>query len=304
MKSKISIISAIVLLVSVVVLNSCRKDRVPQDDYQNMDSFYDDHEEEEQEYTIDSSGNCPLVCKKGTKICVTADMFEFSGGGAITYPFQLKVIELYSIKDMILRRVPSVASGNVLETSAEIKVRAFKNGTEVFLKPGRKYFLETAVLPSVNSSYESYYGYTSSNSVNWTNSISSFIPGFVDTLSTVMAATSYYTTTPATTGWFSPAKLHQTSGTTTFSCTVAGTNTQNIQIYISFTGFKGVMRITNLTGTNIPLGENVKFIAFGKKQNNQYVMDVQTFNVTANQQIPLNMQNVSETDILNALAEL
>lgn len=301
-KNIIVVAGCLVALLSTVIL-SCKKDRVPQDDYKDMDSFYSNHEEEEQEYTIDSTGNCPLVCKKGTKICVGADMFEFTGGGPISYPFQLKVIELYSIKDMILRRIPSVASGNVLETSAEVRVRPFKNGTEVFLKPGRKYWLETAALPSTNNNMQSYYGYDSNGSNNWTSNISDFIPGFTDTLSSVVASSTYYTTTPATTGWFSPAKIFPATNTS-LTLTVPGTNTQNIQVYVSFANFKGVMKIENLTTTSLPLGESVKLIAFGQKQNNDFVMDQQTFTVSANQQIPLNMQVVTENDILNALAAL
>jgi len=128
--------------IILVAVTACRKDRVPQDDYQNMDSFYSDHEEEEQEYTIDTNGTCPLVCKKGTKICVNAEMFELNGGGQVTYPFQLKVIELYSIKDMILRRIPSVASGNPLETSAEIRVEHLKTEMKSFLSPVKNIFLK------------------------------------------------------------------------------------------------------------------------------------------------------------------
>ena len=291
--------------IIIITVTACRKDRVPQDDYQNMDSFYSDHEEEEQEYTIDTNGTCPLVCKKGTKICVNAEMFELNGGGQVTYPFQLKVIELYSIKDMILRRIPSVASGNPLETSAEIRVRAFKNGNEIFLKPGKKYFLETAALPSINSAMQSFYGYSSGNSANnWTNTIANFIPGFVDTLSNISPTSNSYVTTPATIGWFSPALLYQSASTTSITCSVTGTNTQNLQVYVSFKGFKGVMQIQNLSGTNFPVGENVTLIVFGKKQNNQYVLDQQNFTIAANQQIIFNLQDVSENDILNALSAL
>src|SRR5438045_1037722 len=100
----------------VLLFNACKKDRVPQDDYQNMDSFYDDNKEDEQVYQIDSGGSCPLTCLHGTKICMGASMFSFADGTPITYPFILKVVELYSIKDMLLWKLPSVSGGNVLET--------------------------------------------------------------------------------------------------------------------------------------------------------------------------------------------
>jgi hypothetical protein len=306
MKSKkISSISILILGFAVLYFTACKKDRVPQDDYQSMDSFYTDNEEEEQEYTIDSTGSTCLIAKKGTRICITADMLEFSGGGSVTYPFQLKVIELYSIKDMLLRRYPSVAGSQLLQTSAEIRIRAFKNGTEVQLKPGRAYLMETASLPSIVTGMQSYYGFDNGGTNDWTSSIASIIPGFVDTLSSVTPTSNTYILTPAKTGWVSAAKPYNGSGgNATLSLTVPGTNTQNIQVYISFTGFKGIMRITNLTSLPIPVGEQFKMVAFGKKQNNNFVLEQQTITLSGSQTIPLNMQTVSQSNLLTALGGL
>src|SRR2546423_1237548 len=126
MKTKKYLLSTIFISIVIAAwFSACKKDRMVQDDYQSMDSFYDQNKEEEQEYTIDSSGTCPLICKKQTKICMSADMFQFTNGSGITYPFTLKVVELYSIKDMLLWRAPSTTGGNILETSAENRVRTF-----------------------------------------------------------------------------------------------------------------------------------------------------------------------------------
>ena len=158
---KISFISAIAVLGFVVSFNACKKDRVPQDDYQNMDSFYSDNQEEEQELQVDSgSGDCFVTAKKGTRICISRDMLRDAGGNDIpSYPFQLKVIELYSIKDMILRKEPSVSGSEVLETSAEVRVRPFKDGNEAYLKDGRAYLMETDTLPVISNNMVCYYGF-------------------------------------------------------------------------------------------------------------------------------------------------
>ena len=111
-----------VFLTGLILISACKKDRVPQDDYESMDSFYDENQEEEQELQVDSgqNGDC-VVAKKGTRICMARDALQDAGGTEVpSYPFQLKVIELYSIKDMILRRQPSTSGTTVLETSAEI----------------------------------------------------------------------------------------------------------------------------------------------------------------------------------------
>jgi hypothetical protein len=286
---------------------SCKKDRVPQDDYQDMDSFYNDNQEEEQELQVDSgSGSCFVTAKKGTRICVTRDMLRDAGGNDIpSYPFQLKVIELYSIKDMILRRQPSTSGGSILEISAEIKVRPFKDGNEAFLKQGKRYGMETANITPTDSSMISYYGFDNGGIGDWTSSLSTIIPGFVDSLSTVVATPSYYILTPANTGYVSAAKQHSsTAQYTPVTVTVAGTNTQNIQIYIVFNNYKSVMKVTNLLSSPVPVGESVTLVAFAKKQTNEFVLDQQTFTVVPGQQIALNWTVVSETNLIAALAGL
>lgn len=293
---------------SMLFFMTCKKDRVPQDDYQPMDSFYSDNQEEEQELQVDSGsgGNCFVTAKKGTRICVTRDMLRDAGGNDIpSYPFQLRVIELYSIRDMILRKEPSSAGTAVLETSAEVKVRPFKDGNEAYLKQGRAYLMETANLSPTDSSLISYYGFDSNGVGDWTSSLTTIIPGFVDTLSSVVATPAYYVLTPANTGYVSAAKQHQSSAQyTNVSVSVTGTNTQNIEIYISFNSFKSVIKVVNLVSMPIPIGESVTLIAFAKKQTNDFVLDQQTFTAIAGQQVTLNFQVTSEAGILAALDAL
>ncbi len=299
-KTALLLLSALTL--SFVALNtSCKKDRIPQDDYQDMESFYSDNEEAEQEYTIDSTGgNCYFTALKGTRICITAAALEMTGGGQVTYPFQAKVIELYSVKDMILRRKPSVSGADVLETGAEIRVRPFKNGSEVFLKTNAFYNMETANLTTVNNTMDVYFGVDNGGVNNWVNTISSS----VDAITNVASTASYYTLQNGKTDWVSPSRIPSSSGNTTLTLTVPGTNTNKIQSYISFAGFKGVMKIENLSSTSVPLGQQVTLICFGKKADGNFYIYQQSFNTTANQVIALAMQQTTEAGLLSALAAL
>jgi hypothetical protein len=298
----------IIFLGSLLIFTSCKKDRIQQDDYQDMESFYNDNEEDEQELTVDStgSGSCFMVAAKGTRICVTRDMLQDLNGVEVpSYPFKLKVIELYSVKDMILRRQPSVANGGILKTSAEVRVRPFKDGSEVYLKPGRKYLMETATISPLLAGMVSYYGFDNGGYADWTSSLSAIVPGFVDTLSSVNNTSNTYFLTPAKTGYVSAASPYPAGSTLVpLTLTVPGTNTQNLQAYISFGSFKGVMRIFNLVSFPVPVGETVTLVVFGKKQTNEYVLHQQTLTIAPGMQIPLTMQVVSESALLAALAAL
>lgn len=281
---------------------SCKKDRVPQDDYQSTDEFYDDNAEDEDTTTIDSTGGpCDVVLPKGTHVCIGAAALEFSDGSAVTYPFQIVTAECYSIKDMILKRVPSTSGSNVLETAMEFRLRAFKNGTEVFLKTGATYSMTTAPIGTANASMDVYYGVDNNGSNNWVNTISTT----VDAVTTITPGTNTYSLTVGKTGWVSPAMLFaNASGNTSLTLTVPGIGTGNIQTYLSFTGFKGVMKIENLTSSTVPLGQGVNMVAFGKKVDNNFYMDYQSFTTTANATIPLNMMQTTEAGVLGVLGGL
>ena len=293
MKTKIytRFISAAGLLI-ILFFSSCKKDRIQQDDYQSMDSFYDQYKEEEQEFIIDSTGSCPIIAKKGTKICVTADMFMFTNGTGITYPFTLKVVELYSIKDMLLWRMPAVSGGSILETSAEIRVRAFKNNTELVLKSGRTYYMEMDTMTTLNSNMQPYYGSDNVGTADWA----------IEPLSTLSVNSYYYILNVGRMGWISSARLHSSaSQNTTITFSATGTNTQNIQIFLSFVNFKGLLKVTNLASGSVPIGEQVTLVAMAKNQNNDYFLHKETFSIAANQLITLNLQTISEADLLAAL---
>jgi hypothetical protein len=295
MKTKKQLISVSVVLILVTAgFYACKKDRVVQNDYQSMDSFYNQYKEEEQEYIIDTLGSCPLICKKETKLCASADEFQFTNGTGITYPFTLKVVELYSIKDILLWRAPSVSSGNILETSAEIRVRTLKNNTELQVKPGKTYYMEMDTMPNLQSNMQMYFGSDINNIIDWQSSGS---PAPVNSY--------FYTLNVPQTGFVNSARQHTTGAqNTTVTITAAGTNTQNIEIYLVFSSFKGLIKVSNLVSGSVPVGENVILFAMAKNQNNEYVLDQQTFTVASNQQITLNMQVISEAGLLSALDAL
>ncbi len=303
-------ISKKLILRSLVVVSagamlfsaSCKKDRVPQDDYQSTDEFYDDNADDEDTTTIDSTGGpCDIVLPKGTHVCIGAAQLEFPGGGAVTYPFQIVTAECYSIKDMILKRVPSTSGGNVLETAMEFRLRAFKNGTEVFLKTGAAYSMTTAPIGTASANMDVYYGVDNSGSNNWVNSLSPAI----DAVTTITPGTNTYSLNVGQTGWVSPAMLFaNAAGNTSLTLTVPGTGTGNIQTYLSFTGFKGVMKIENLASSTVPLGQPVNMVAFGKKVDNNFYMDYHSFTTTANAVMPLNMVQTTEAGVLGVLGGL
>lgn len=295
-------------LAIIIIAAACSKKRLekkeetPKDTYSSMQSFYDKNKQEEQEYVIDTPGNCPLIAKMGTKICVSNDMFMFPDSTDVTYPFILKIVEIYPVKDIILWELPTVAGGKILESAAQIRVRTFKNNIELVLKPGRKYPMELDTMPNLVNGMKVYYGFDAGNIVDWTDDVTSISSITVDTMSAVFKDTFSYKMFVAKMGWVDCAKLSNISSTTTtITFSASGNGTENIDIFLVFKNFNSVMQVYNLASGQVPVGENVTVIAMALNQNNQYVLHKEDITVTANHQITLNMQVISEADLLNTL---
>jgi len=156
MKNFTSIITAIAF-AGIISFVSCSKDRIePNEDlnsYESMDEYLDSKKQAEQEYEITEEGSEPLQGQQGTKIWIGKDLLMFPDSSDVEWPFTIRLVELYTPKDMIYYQMPSVAGQNMLETEGEIRVRAFKvdqNGVEqeLLLKPGRVFAIEMPAIAS------------------------------------------------------------------------------------------------------------------------------------------------------------
>ena len=121
---------------AVVVIYSCSKERIEsKNTYSPVNTYLDSKKQKEQEFIIDSTGSGPIVGNQGTKIWTGKQCLMFPNGDSVTWPFTVKLVELYTPKDMIYYQQPTVASVGILKTDGEIRLRAFKNTTELKLKP-------------------------------------------------------------------------------------------------------------------------------------------------------------------------
>ena len=69
-----------------------------------MDEFYDANKQPEQSVTITYEDTCcgPIFTgTEGTKLYLHSSLFELPDGTDLTVPYDIKLIELYPIYDMI-----------------------------------------------------------------------------------------------------------------------------------------------------------------------------------------------------------
>lgn len=292
------------VLASTLFIFSCSKDRIQDpalNTYNSPNTYLDSKKQAEQEFDIDSTGTGPIIGNQGTKIWMGKQCLMFPNGDSVTWPFKIKLVELYTPKDMIYCQMPTVASGNILETDGEIRLRAFKNGTELLLKPTGC----SAQIEMPNAAPKNYmrvfYGY---NNTNWTDNLSSL--GVTSSLNPVFSATSYgYLNQIGKLGWINCGVNAATSPSSSITFTSTVDDLTNVGIFIYIPGKKTVMKVgPSLSSDNIPNGTNVKVVLIGVDGGGQLYSYDQTLTVNSNSQITVTMTATSDanlTALLNSL---
>ncbi len=242
-------------IMGITLLVGCSKDRVSEVDkssYKSSEEYMDAHKQAEQEFVITQDGTEPIVAQQGTKVWPARSKLMFANGSDIIYPYTVKIVELYTPKDMILYQMPSTSGTSLLTTAGEVRVRAFKDGQELVLKPDSTWKVE---MPSATpmANMLTYYGAVSASMVNWINiPVGNF------------TATAYgYTAEMAKLGWISCAKVASTAATATFSFNSTTDNLDNVVKFLYFPNLKSLKQVYTQTASDLPIGESVKIILIG-----------------------------------------
>ena len=181
--------------------------------------------------------------------------------------------------------MPTVASGNILETDGEIRLRAFKGTEELTLKPSCPYMIE---MP--NSSPETYmnifYGTDNGSFVDWSDSQVGFnvIPYG-------------YQAFPNTLGWINCDNQIGNGLGHTLNFTSSTDNLQNVGIFIYFTNHKGLMQAYNMSTGLIPNGSNVKIVMIAIDASGNLFSYNETRTVTASATIDVVLSGITDPNL-------
>lgn len=295
--------------MATVMNYSCKKDRIeeqPQqtlNEYSSPNDYLNSKKQQEQEFVITSdSASGPIVGNQGTNIWCGRQCLMFPNGDSVALPYTVKLVELYTPKDMIYYQMPTVASDTILETDGEIRLRAFKDGTELVLRPGCSWPI---MMP--NTAPENYmrvfYGFDASNYVDWT-----------DDPSTLGVTTSYIPTFGTTTGGYlgSTVRLgwvncdYKRGGSVNHHLSFVSStdNLTNVAIFIYFPSTKTVMQVYNQTSGSIPDNSVVKIVAIAVNSSGTLYSFTQNMTVTASSSLEVTMAATTDpalTAVLDGL---
>jgi len=300
-------LSLLALSIIVLVIASCSKERIelkPQlNSYSSPNAYLDSKKQAEQEFIIDGSQG-PIVGNQGTTIWGGKNCVRLPNGDTIDYPFTLKLVELYTPADMIYYQMPTVSASRILATDGEIRIRTFKNGTELNLLPGCAGFMVSMPNAAPQANYRrKFYGFNSGSIVDFTDDLSSL--GITSSQSAFWGVdTIGYNSIIERFGWINCAQLAGTTSGSTLSFASNVDDLTNVAIFAYLPATKTVMQAYNQSMGIIPNGSDVKIIAIAVDANGNLFSYYQQLNVNASQTIQVTMSQTTDaqlTALLNAL---
>ena len=281
-----------ILTFIVLTLISCKKDRIepaeePLKDYASVNDYMDTKKQEEQDFEITGPNSDTITGNQGTRIYGSKNCLQDINGDTINYPFFIHLVELYTPKDMIYWQMPTVASGNILETDGEIRIKATKGGQDLTLSCPYSFEIPNS---APNSNMTIFTGTDNGTYVNWTNSGSPF------TLTSYshLGFTYGYQGSLSSFGWIN-ADIQIGSGSgNTLSFTSQTDILTNVGIFIYIPSSQTVMQVYNETSGLIPNGTSVKIIMLAIDGSGQLFS--YTENRTVNSSATLNISLMQTTD--------
>ena len=306
MKLPKTVFRTTILFVAILAtMASCSKDRIEARDelntYESPNTYLDSKKQDEQEFLIDSSGTGPIIGNQFTHIWGSKDCLMLPNGDSVSYPFSVKLVELYTPKDMIYYRMPTVSAGRILETGGEIRLRAFKNGTELKLRPGCEFKVSMPNEAPQADYMRVFYGFESGSIIDWTDNLASL--GVTQQQNPVWELdTIGYTALIERLGWINCDKLAGTTTGSTLTFASEEDDLTNVAIFVYLPDTKTVMQAYNQSVGVIPNGTAAKVIAIAVNSAGTLFSFTQDLTVNTSQTVQVTMSATSDA-VLTALLE-
>jgi hypothetical protein len=294
------------LSATLMLIAACSKQRVEMNSYSLPEQFMYDNRPQEQEFILNGDSGGPIIGNQNTHLWMDSSIFMYTNGNDVSYPITIKLIEVYTPKDMELYAMPTIAQGNLLVTAGEIRVRAFKDNEELVLKPGRVYPAQTPAQNPV-SQMSIFYGKQVGDITDWEDNASavSSNPG-IDALEVIVPDTAmFYNLFVPVMGWINCDYFYNSSDPlTTITFESTDDDLTNVMKFLYFPGIQSVMQVYGNTSGNVPVGSTVKVLCFALNSSGNMCHFYQEINVTANQTVNVTLTEIAETDLIALMAGL
>jgi hypothetical protein len=284
-------------LIAVMVITACSKDRVElleeNISYESMDSFLEANRPSAQVFIVDTGGSGPIIANGGTQLWLDSSIFVDSSGVSPTYPFEVSLLELYSISDMILWDATTGRDGNLpLFSEGIMKLNASKDGQDLSVKFGKEYLVDFVRHHGQVANLFEGYGGNGSQATYWLPSSDALVDN-----------QTFITFGANSIGWLQAYGSPSLNAVNShLSLDIPGTDIQNVKQFFVIGDYNALLPVQG--GLTLKGGLNVKVVCFAKQGNNEYKWFEETVALTSNRNVEVIFETVTEQGLLSKITSL
>ncbi len=302
---KKSVLFLVSIMGLVVIWSACSRDRIEEDlnEYESPNTYLDSKKQDEQVFVIDSAGTGPIIGNQGTAIWGGIDCLRLPNGDTIDYPFVVKLVELYSAKDMIYYQMPTVGQGTALESAGEIRLRAEKDGQPLSLAEPCAFKVSMPNLIPQQNYMSVFYGNESVSPVDWRTDLSYW--GITALQSGIFDVdTIGYTAYIEKLGWINADRAVVSSTTRTITFDSEVDDLTNVAMFIYLPETHTLMQAQNGVVQGIPNGAQAKIVAIAVNGSGTLFHYYDELSVSSSQTVMIEMSAIGDPDLTNILDSL
>jgi hypothetical protein len=266
--------------------------------------------------TINSANDLPFVTKNGTHIYFREDAFKrLKNGAAVTFPIDLEIIELLSLKDIILHNKPTVSNGKLLTTDGQIYIKASKNGEELALAGSYnlnirmegisgKFDPEMLIFLGADTQEGFNWRADTTNCQDWNGQL------FCDNIGqnegpigNGVDTSSFYNMWPSSLGWINIDRFAEYTNTTTITIS-SEESLENVSVFLYFPEINSVINYFDSPKLLLPVGYRAKVIAFAFNESDEVYSFFEDIVVKEDLQVNVSLSKSSKDKLEEALRNL
>jgi hypothetical protein len=306
------------VLTLICIALACSKDRLsplPEGDQYSPDLKPTDlvaypqmpasMKKQEEKVTISSEKDLPFITKNGNQIIIRPNHFNaLPNGKQVTYPFQLVVTELLSIKDIILHEKQTVSNGRLLTTDGQILIEAFKDGEQltIAMYASPHILMQGMKKPKTDPQMRIFLGEEIKSGFNWLPDLSECErPG--SECGSIWGEKGFYSMFPSRIGWINIDKFAGYDKTT-FVKFGSEIDLKFIRTFIYFPEINSVLQVQYDKEFQVPIGFKARIISFALSDDEKMYAFYKDIVIQPDHEVKIVLFQTTKEEVIKELDKL
>lgn len=258
-------------------------------------------------FTVKNANDLPITTTKGTKLWIYDINLWTQQYGSVSYPFDIEIIELYTLKDMILHRKPTTSYNSMLITGGAIYLNVKKNGNTLIVNPYSPPQITIPAKTVDDAMWLFYEGNDREERFTWAEAPKDTIRqgGGIDKVPLIIGGKGAYEIFPRQFGWINCDKFSNYAGEKTeVSFVSPKVGLESVAIFMVFPNISSVIQVYNGKSLLVPVGEDVKIVALAQTKDGLVFSFFKDVKVEKQQTVEIDLKETTEKDFLDTLDKL